>query len=194
MVKLKLSWSVISWDFNDLVSFLGFGYLHRPLISTGESSTHSDTLLEKTRPCLVMSPYLIKAMRNFMFLTMLSIRNMSQHKGQFTHLFVTNLPFIFMWVQLLKNQLKIWKKLWPLTIDHSRDNKDYISFFIFSYLQWNMITTRFTSTGLLLASLKGFGLLRRLSLTLGQTKVIYFLWVCSKWTLTKKILNFSKPP
>jgi hypothetical protein len=30
-----------------------------------------------------------------MFLTILSIRNMSQHKAQFTHLFVTNLPFIF---------------------------------------------------------------------------------------------------
>ena len=70
----------------------------------------------KTRPCLVMSPYLIKAMRNFfMFLTILSIRNMSQHKGPFTHLFVTNLPFIFMWVQFVKNHLKIWRKKFDLS-------------------------------------------------------------------------------
>ena len=37
------------------------------------------------------------------------------------------------------------KKLWPVTIDHSGDNEDSISFFIFSYLQWNMITTKLTS-------------------------------------------------
>ena len=43
MFKLKLSWSVISWDLNDLVNFFGFGYLHRPLISTGESSTATVT-------------------------------------------------------------------------------------------------------------------------------------------------------
>ena len=92
-----------------------------------------------------MSSYLIKAMRKFYVLTILSIRNMSQHKGPFTHLFVTNLPFIFMWVQFVKNQLKMWKKLLPLIIDHSGYNDNSISFLIFSYLQWNMITTRFTS-------------------------------------------------
>ena len=37
------------------------------------------------------------------------------------------------------------KKLWPLTIDHFGDNEDSISFSIFSYLQWNMITTKLTS-------------------------------------------------
>ena len=47
----------------------------------------------------------------------------------------------------MKNQLKIWKekKLWPLTVDHFRDNEDSISFFIFSYLVWNEITTKLTS-------------------------------------------------
>ena len=75
------------------------------------------------------------------------IRNMSQHKAQFTHLFVIKLTFIFMWVRLMNNQLKIWKKkLWPHRIDHPGDNEDSISFFIFSYLQWNMITISFTST------------------------------------------------
>ena len=34
---------------------------------------------------------------------------MSQHKADFTHLFVTNLTFIFMWIHLMKNQLKIWR-------------------------------------------------------------------------------------
>ena len=34
----------------------------------------------KTRTCLFMSPYLIKAMRKFYVLTIFSIRNMSQHK------------------------------------------------------------------------------------------------------------------
>ena len=89
---------------------------------------------------------LSKPWENFMFLKILSIRNMGQHKAQFTHLFVTNLLYIFMWVQLVKIQLKIWKKLWPLTIDHSGDNEDSIRFFMFSYLQWNMVTTSFTST------------------------------------------------
>ena len=35
---------------------------------------------------------------------------MSQHKAQFTDFFVTNLTFIFMWVQLMKNHLKIWRE------------------------------------------------------------------------------------
>ena len=106
------------------------------------TQTHWRKKLDHVWSCLhtLSNPW-----ENFMFLTILSIRNMSQHKGQFPHLFVTNLPFIFMWVQFVKNQLNIWKKLWPLTIDHSGDDEDSISFFIFSYLQWNMITTRFTS-------------------------------------------------
>ena len=35
---------------------------------------------------------------------------MSQHKAQFTDFFVTNLTLIFMWVQLMKDHLKIWRK------------------------------------------------------------------------------------
>ena len=49
-----------------------------------------------------------------MFSTISSIRKMSQHKPKFTHLFVTNLTFIFMWVHLMKNQLKICKKNFDL--------------------------------------------------------------------------------
>ena len=88
---------------------------------------------------------LSKSWENFMFSTISSIRNMSKHITYFTHLFVTNLMFIFMWVHLMKNQLKIWKKLWALTLDHPGDKEDSISFFIFLYLQWNMITTSFSS-------------------------------------------------
>ena len=110
-----------------------------------ERHTDSDTLTEKLEHVWSCLHTLSKPLGNLMFSTILSIRNMSKHKAQFTHLFGTNLTFIFMWVQLVKNQLKIWKKLWPLTIDHSGDNEDSISFFIFSYLQWNMVTTSFTS-------------------------------------------------
>ena len=98
-----------------------------------ERHTDSDTLTEKLDHVWSCLHTLSKPWENFMFSTISSIRNMSQHKAQFTHLFVTNLTFIFMWVQLVKNQLKIWKKLWPLTIDHFGDNEDSISFFIFSY-------------------------------------------------------------
>ena len=88
---------------------------------------------------------LLKPWEYFMFSTISSIRNMSKHKAQFIYLFVSNLTFIFMWVQLMTYHLKIRKKRWPLTIDHSGENEDSISFFIFSYLQWNMITTELTS-------------------------------------------------
>ena len=111
-----------------------------------ERQMDSDTLTEKLEQVWSCLHTLTKPWENFMFSTISSTRNMSQHNSQFTHLFVTNLTFIFMWVQLVKNQLKIWKKLWPLTIDHFGDNEDSIIFFIFSYLQWNMVTTRFTST------------------------------------------------
>ena len=39
---------------------------------------------------------------------------MSQHKAQFTDFIVTNSTFIFMWVQLMKDALKIWKKNFDL--------------------------------------------------------------------------------
>ena len=127
--------------------------------------THSDTWAEKLEHVWSCFHTLSKPWENFMFLTILSIRNMSQNKGPFTHLFVTNLPFIFMWVHFVKNQLKIWKKLVPLTIDHSGYNEDSISFLIFSYLQWNIITTRFTSTKDFSASLLHRGLCRSVWLT-----------------------------
>ena len=94
--------------------------------------------------------YQDRLMRNFLFRTRTSYlrkelksraclwlhghghaKNMSKQKIQFSHLFVINLTFIFMWVQLMKNLLKIWKKkkLGPLTVDHSGDNEDSISFF-----------------------------------------------------------------
>ena len=117
-----------------------------------ERHTDSDTLTEKLDHVWSCLQTLSKPWENFICFTIFSIRNMSQHTAQFTDFFVTNLTFICMWVQLMKNQLKIWreKKLWPLTIDHSGDNEDSISFFIFSYLQWNMITTKLTSTQIFL--------------------------------------------
>ena len=49
----------------------------------------------KTKTRLVMSPHLIKPWENFMFSIISSIRNISQHKAQFTQLFVTNLTFFY---------------------------------------------------------------------------------------------------
>ena len=51
------------------------------------------------------------------------------------------------------------KKLWVLTLDHPGDNEDSISFFIFSYLQWNMITTSFSSNSLPVFTLKVLNLI-----------------------------------
>ena len=42
---------------------------------------------------------LSKTWVNFMLSTISSIRTMGQHKAQFTHFIVTNLTWIFMWVQ-----------------------------------------------------------------------------------------------
>ena len=92
--------------------------------------THSDTLTEKLDHVWSCLHTLSKSWENFMFLTILSIRNMSQHKGQFSHLFVTNLPFIFYVGSIREESTEdLEKKLWPLTIDHSGDNEDSISFF-----------------------------------------------------------------
>ena len=110
--------------------------------------THSDTLAEKLDHVWSCPHTLSKPWENFMFSTISSIRNMSQPKAYFTHLFVTNLTFIFMWVHLMNNQLKIWKKkknfdlLQLIILEIMRI---LLTFFIFSYLQWNMITTSFTS-------------------------------------------------
>jgi hypothetical protein len=113
----------------------------------------------KTRPCLVMSPYLIKAMRKFYVFNNIIHQKYEPTQRSIYSYVCYQFAIYFMWVQLVKNQLKIWreKKLWPLTIDHSGDNEDSISFFIFSYLQWNMITTKFTSMQRHLAAISGGG-------------------------------------
>ena len=99
----------------------------------------------KTRPCLVLSPYLIKAMRKFYVFNYI-IYQKYEPTQRSIYSFVCYQFAIYFYVGSIceKSTEDMEKKLWPLTIDHSGDNEDSISFFIYSYLQWNMVTTRFT--------------------------------------------------
>ena len=110
--------------------------------------TDSDTLTEKLEHVWSCLRTLSKPWENFTFSTISSIRNMSQHKAQLTHLKKKSIGHLFLcgfnWWRI-NWRYGEKKKIWPLTIDHSGDNEDSLSFFIFSYLQWNMITTKLTS-------------------------------------------------
>ena len=103
---------------------------------------------KKTRPCLVMSPYLIKAMKKFYVFNNIIYQKYEPTQRSIYSFVCYQFAIYFYVGSIHEESTKDMeeKKLWPLTMDHSGDNEDSISFFIFSYLQWNMVTTRFTST------------------------------------------------
>ena len=102
----------------------------------------------KTRTCLVMSPYLIKAMRKFYVFNNIIYQKFEPTQSSIYSLVCYQVDVYFYMGSIDEESTEDMEenKLWPLTIDHSEDNEDSISFFIFFYLQWNMITTKFTST------------------------------------------------
>ena len=57
----------------------------------------------KTRPCLVMSPYLIKAMRKCYVFNNIIYQKYEPTQSSIHSFVCYQLPFIFMWVQLVKN-------------------------------------------------------------------------------------------
>ena len=87
-----------------------------------------------TRPCLFMSPYLIKAMRTFYVFN--NIINQKYEPTQSSiYSFVCYQFAIYCYVGSIGEEstedMEKKKKLWPLTIDHSGDNEDSISFSYF---------------------------------------------------------------
>ena len=93
--------------------------------------THSDTLAEKLDHVWSCPHTLSKPWENFMFSTISSIRNTSQHKAQFT---------VFCY------QFDIYFYASPIDEGSPEDMGEKELFFLFSYIQWNMITTKLTST------------------------------------------------
>ena len=102
----------------------------------------------KTRTCLVMSPYLIKAMRKILCYQQYHLSEIwTNTKLNLLIFFVTNFKFFL-----------CGSNWWRITWRYGKQNfgllqliipeimRILLSFFIFSYLQWTMITTKPTST------------------------------------------------
>ena len=101
----------------------------------------------ETSKCLVMSFSLIEYMSKFHVLKYHLSEIWAKTKAQFPDL-KKNKQFdnSFYVDKLIKDHLTITICFLPLTVDRLGYNEDSISFFIFFNVQWNMMTTKLSST------------------------------------------------